>query len=308
MKNGKVFQGMREAIIKFPPTYKFERGKPGLGGYDSGEKKRIPAWCDRVLYRDNRTSPTVECSLECPVVASIIQYEGCMEVTESDHKPVRCKFNVELAHVDRSVRRREFGKVFQNNDRVRYILDELRYIPEINVSTSQIVLQNQDTFTLKISNRSREDRVLFQITCSGQSTTKEDGQASEYRPRGSFGFPRWLEVTPAAGIIKPDQAAEILVRHEDSQSLEDSVDGFPQSWWSEDAKDREVTLMINIKTSQSTVARTHQVHVRFSVDALRVNSKNRGRSNQGTSHHRSTLKHAGSTTNKMKDHQNNRVL
>ena len=32
MKTGKVFQGMREAIIKFPPTYKFERGKPGLGG------------------------------------------------------------------------------------------------------------------------------------------------------------------------------------------------------------------------------------------------------------------------------------
>ena len=23
-------------------------------GYDSGEKKHIPAWCDRVLYRDNR--------------------------------------------------------------------------------------------------------------------------------------------------------------------------------------------------------------------------------------------------------------
>ncbi|PHU24618.1 Type I inositol 1,4,5-trisphosphate 5-phosphatase 12 [Capsicum chinense] len=74
-------------------------------GYDSGEKQRIPAWCDRVLYRDNRTSPTVECSLGCPVIASIIQYEGCMEVTESDHKPVRFKFNVELAHIDRSVRR-----------------------------------------------------------------------------------------------------------------------------------------------------------------------------------------------------------
>lgn len=32
MKAGKVFQGMREALIRFPPTYKFERGKPGLGG------------------------------------------------------------------------------------------------------------------------------------------------------------------------------------------------------------------------------------------------------------------------------------
>lgn len=32
MKAGKVFQGMREAIVRFPPTYKFAIGKPGLGG------------------------------------------------------------------------------------------------------------------------------------------------------------------------------------------------------------------------------------------------------------------------------------
>lgn len=32
MSEGKVFQGMREALITFPPTYKFEKNKPGLGG------------------------------------------------------------------------------------------------------------------------------------------------------------------------------------------------------------------------------------------------------------------------------------
>ena len=32
MSAGKVFQGMREALIKFPPTYKFERHKAGLAG------------------------------------------------------------------------------------------------------------------------------------------------------------------------------------------------------------------------------------------------------------------------------------
>lgn len=32
MEAGNVFQGMREADIRFPPTYKFERHQAGLGG------------------------------------------------------------------------------------------------------------------------------------------------------------------------------------------------------------------------------------------------------------------------------------
>ena len=32
MESGNVFQGMREAVITFPPTYKFERQLQGLSG------------------------------------------------------------------------------------------------------------------------------------------------------------------------------------------------------------------------------------------------------------------------------------
>lgn len=32
MEAGRVFQGMREAVVRFPPTYKFERHQPGLAG------------------------------------------------------------------------------------------------------------------------------------------------------------------------------------------------------------------------------------------------------------------------------------
>lgn len=32
MAAGNVFQGMREAVIRFPPTYKFERHQIGLAG------------------------------------------------------------------------------------------------------------------------------------------------------------------------------------------------------------------------------------------------------------------------------------
>ncbi|XP_057491389.1 type I inositol polyphosphate 5-phosphatase 12 isoform X2 [Actinidia eriantha] len=300
MKAGKVFQGMHEALIRFPPTYKFEKGKPGLGGYDSGEKKRIPAWCDRILYRDNRSASASKCSLECPVVASILQYEACMDVTESDHKPVRCKLSVEISHVDRSVRRKEFGNIVQTNDKIRSLLQELCYVPDTVVSTDSITLQNQETSILKITNKTGADNAIFQIICEGQSTIKEDEQPSDYRPRGSFGFPRWVEVSPVAGIIKPDEVVEVLVRHEEFHSLEDFVDGgVPQSWWSEDTRDKEVILLVNVGGCCSIGTRSHRVRVRhcFSTKTIRIESKNNSsKRGQGASHHQTGLLLVGSAS------------
>ncbi|KAL4298239.1 hypothetical protein GQ457_12G008160 [Hibiscus cannabinus] len=275
MKAGKVFQGMREAIIRFPPTYKFERHRPGLAGYDSGEKKRIPAWCDRVIYRDNRAGPAGECSLECPIISSILLYEACMDVTESDHKPVRCKFHSTIAHVDRSVRRQAFGEVMQSNKKIKAIHDELRYVPETVVSTNSIVLQNQDTSTLRITNKSDKDKAIYKIVCDGQSTVKDEEDVTEYHPRGGFGFPRWLEVTPAAGIVKPDSSAEIAVHHEEFHTLEDLVDGIPQNWWCEDTRDKEVLLRVVICGSCSTETKSHQIRVRhcFSAKTVRIEAK-----------------------------------
>ncbi|KAK6245179.1 hypothetical protein QUC31_011588 [Theobroma cacao] len=308
MKAGKVFQGMREALIRFPPTYKFERHRPGLAGYDSGEKKRIPAWCDRVIYRDNKSGPVSECSLECPIVSSILLYEACMDVTESDHKPVRCKFHSTIAHVDRSVRRQAFGEIIQSNEKVRSLLDELRYVPETVVSTNNIVLQNQDTSILRITNKCEKEKAIFKIICEGQSTVKDDEEVADYHPRGSFGLPRWLEVTPAAGIIKPEQFVEVSVHHEEFHTLEDLVDGIPQNWWCEDTRDKEVILTVFVQGSCSTETTSHQIHVRhcFSAKTVRIDSKsNTHRKGQGGSLHRSELRQLSSSSDATDDSTRN---
>ncbi|KAL0403406.1 UNVERIFIED_CONTAM: Type II inositol polyphosphate 5-phosphatase 15 [Sesamum radiatum] len=265
MRAGNVFQGMREAVIRFPPTYKFEKHQPGLAGYDSGEKKRIPAWCDRILYRDSRSASVSTCSLDCPVVSSILQYEACMDVTDSDHKPVRCIFSVEVARVDESVRRQEFGEIIRSNEKIKRLLEEVAKVPEAIVSTNNIILQNQDTSILRITNKCKKDRAIYEIICEGLSTIKEDGQASDHRPRGGFGFPRWLEVNPAAGIIEPDHIAEISIRHEEYQTLEEFVDGVPQNFWCEDARDKEVMLVVKVRGSCTTEAKCHRIRVRYSI-------------------------------------------
>ena len=71
-----------EAAITFAPTYKYD---VGTDEYDSSEKKRAPAWCDRVLYRG---------------VGRIKQLEYRRhEVRASDHRPVSGKFKMRIKTV-----------------------------------------------------------------------------------------------------------------------------------------------------------------------------------------------------------------
>lgn len=304
MKSGKVFQGMREGQFKFPPTYKFERHTVGLAGYDSSEKKRIPAWCDRILYRDSRSISVAECSLECPVVASILQYEACMDVNDSDHKPVRCMFSLDIAHVDELIRRQEFGEIIETDEKIRSLLDEFSNVPETVVSTNNIILQNQDTSILRITNKSEKYKATFEIICEGQSTIKDDGSASDFCPRGAFGFPHWLQVQPAAGIIKPGQIIEVTVHHEDFYTQEEFIDGIPQNWWCEDTRDKEVVLLVNVMGSYQTDSRSHRIHVRhcFSAKASCSETKSTSKKKPPANHlQRSDFEPFSSSSDVMRD-------
>ncbi|KAG2243308.1 hypothetical protein Bca4012_014288 [Brassica carinata] len=80
-RRGHVFDGWREGPIKFPPTYKYEFDSDRYAGENlkEGEKKRAPAWCDRILWLGKGIRQ------EC--------YKRS-EIRMSDHRPVTSIFNV----------------------------------------------------------------------------------------------------------------------------------------------------------------------------------------------------------------------
>lgn len=117
-----------------------------------------------------------------------------MDVTDSDHKPVRCIFNLEIAHIDQMVWRQEFGRLLASHEKIRPFLEEYNIVPETIVSTNNIILQNQDFSILRITNKRDKHDASFEIICEGQFTMKDNGSPSELCAKGCFGFPNWLQV------------------------------------------------------------------------------------------------------------------
>lgn len=87
-------------------------------------------------------------------------------------------------------------------------------------------------------------------------------------------------------MIKPEQSVEVSVRHEEFHTLEEFVDGIPQNWWSEDTRDKEVILAVNVQGSCSTGTTSHKISVRhcFSSKTLRLDSKLSNNSRKSSFH------------------------
>ncbi|KAI9103199.1 Endonuclease/exonuclease/phosphatase [Phlyctochytrium arcticum] len=77
-------RGFSEGALTFAPTFKYDIGKDR---YDSSEKRRVPSWCDRILYRGpdirqhfyNRYPPSI-----------------------SDHRPIAAAFSIRVKSVDQN--------------------------------------------------------------------------------------------------------------------------------------------------------------------------------------------------------------
>ena len=66
MAAGRTFVHLQEAPITFRPTYKFDKHSQEPLDYDSSEKRRVPAWTDRILFRGSQARQTSATVRPCP--------------------------------------------------------------------------------------------------------------------------------------------------------------------------------------------------------------------------------------------------
>ncbi|PWN34225.1 DNase I-like protein, partial [Meira miltonrushii] len=85
---GHRLKPFREAAIQFAPTYKYDRQ---TDSYDTSEKQRVPAYCDRIMwYSRSEDAHAIQC----------LQYTSQPHIKMSDHRPVVAKFSFQIRKAD----------------------------------------------------------------------------------------------------------------------------------------------------------------------------------------------------------------
>ncbi|KAF8241111.1 DNase I-like protein [Tricholoma matsutake] len=182
MGAGKAFEGFIECSIGYPPTYRFGDWPSDGLSYD---RKRKPAWTDRVLYM---SAPSVG--------VRPVSYTSHPQITMSDHRPVSADFAVDIDCYEK----RSYDATAQ---RLYWEVDYLEEYSERNnisldnttVNFSEISYKDPTSQTIQIQNNGKVPCAFRFIPADNSSDIHPD----------------WLRIEPMTDLLLPGEVMSITL-------------------------------------------------------------------------------------------------